>query len=59
MHIEYPTDLTAPGAVDRLIAAHRSVFGDLRMEADGDEPGGADGQQQDDPPPRRKAEDIK
>lgn len=45
MHIEYPTDLTAPGAVDRLIAAHRSVFGDLRMEAEGDEPGGDDGQQ--------------
>ena len=47
MHIEYPTDLTAPGAVDRLIAAHRSVFGDLRMEADGegDGEGGDDGQQ--------------
>ena len=52
MHIEYPTDLSAPGAIDRLIAAHRSVFGDLRMEADGDEPDGADGQQQQqhDPP---------
>lgn len=55
MHIEYPTDLTAPGAVDRLIAAHRSVFGDLRMEADGDEPGGAGGQQQDDPPSGQSA----
>ena len=55
MHIEYPTDLTAPGAVDRLIAAHRSVFGDLRMEADGDEPGGADGQQQDDLPSGQSA----
>lgn len=43
MHIEYPTDLTAPGAVDRLIAAHRSVFGDFRMEDDGE--GGDDGQQ--------------
>lgn len=55
MHIEYPTDLTAPGALDRLIAAHRSVFGDLRMEAEGDEPGGADGQQQDDPPSGQSA----
>ena len=55
MHIEYPTDLTAPGAVDRLIAAHRSVFGDLRMEADGDEPGGADVQQQDDLPSGQSA----
>lgn len=32
----FPTDLSAPGAIDRLLAAHRSVFGDLRMEDDGD-----------------------
>lgn len=32
----FPTDLSTPGAIDRLIAAHRSVFGGLRMEAEGE-----------------------
>lgn len=40
MHINYPTDLYAPGAIEQLLEAHRSVFGDLRMEDDGE---GADG----------------
>ena len=44
MHIEYPTDLTAPGAVDRLIAAHRSVFGGSRMEVE--DGGDGDGSQE-------------
>lgn len=39
----FPTDLSAPGAIEQLLAAHRSVFGDLRMEDDGE--GGDDGQQ--------------
>lgn len=38
----FPTDLSTPGAIDRLLAAHRSVFGDLRMEDDG---GNGDGQE--------------
>lgn len=38
----FPTDLSAPGAIEELLAAHRSVFGDLRMEDDGE---GDDGQQ--------------
>lgn len=29
-----PTDLTAPGAIEALIAFHRSMCGDLRMEGD-------------------------
>ncbi|MGO1562620.1 MAG: hypothetical protein ACTHW7_12430 [Actinomycetaceae bacterium] len=33
MHIaSYPTDLSAPGAIEQLLAAHRRTFGDLRME---------------------------
>lgn len=31
-------DLTAPGGVERLIAFNRAVFGDVRMEAQGDAP---------------------
>lgn len=44
MHVPYPTDLSAPGAIDRLLAAHRSVFGDLRME-DESAPAGDDSQE--------------
>ena len=39
----FPTDLSAPGAIEQLLAAHRSVFGDFRME-DEDEAG--DGEQE-------------
>lgn len=37
MRITYPSDLSDPGAIEQLLAAHRSVFGDLRME--NNEPG--------------------
>ena len=42
MTIPYPTDLSLPGAVDRLLAHHRAMFGDSRMETSdppGDEAG--------------------
>lgn len=47
MHIDYPTDLSAPGAIEQLLAAHRSTFGGLRMEGEGEQGGesGGDGQQ--------------
>lgn len=42
----YPVDLRAPGALEQLLAAHRSVFGDLRMEGDGEgDNGGENGGQ--------------
>ncbi|WP_346007457.1 hypothetical protein [Janibacter terrae] len=41
----FPTDLSTPGAIDRLLAAHRSIFGDLRMV---EEP--SDGGSQETPP---------
>lgn len=34
MTIHYPFDLTMPGAVDQLIAFHRTAFGDVRMQND-------------------------
>lgn len=34
MTTPYPFDLSAPGAVDRLLAFHRSLVGEARMEAD-------------------------
>ena len=42
MTITYPIDLSLPGAVDQLLAHHRAVFGDARMETSdppGDETG--------------------
>ena len=42
MTIPYPTDLSLPGAVDRLLAHHWAMFGDARMETTdppGDEAG--------------------
>lgn len=36
-------DLTAPGGLDALFAYNRSIYGDLRMEADGGDSGGSDG----------------
>lgn len=36
-----PTDLRAPGAINELLAFHRSVFGDARMGPDGGEGGEA------------------
>ena len=42
MTIPYPTDLSLPGAVDRLLAHHRAMFGDSRMETS-DPPGGEAG----------------
>ena len=42
MTIPYPTDLSLPGAVDRLLAHHWAVFGDSRMETS-DPPGGEAG----------------
>lgn len=32
--LTYPTNLNEPGAIEALLAFHRSVFGDARMEAD-------------------------
>ena len=34
MTIHYPFDLTMPGAVDQLLASHRTAFGDVRMQND-------------------------
>lgn len=42
MHQPFPTDLSQPGAIEQLLAAHRNVFGDLRMEADDDGDAGDD-----------------
>lgn len=39
---QYPLDLTAPGAIDQLLAFHRQTFGDSVMEAEG-ETGGEQG----------------
>lgn len=46
----YPADLSAPGAIEQLLAAHRSVFGDLRMEDDGEGGDGGEGQSAETPP---------
>ena len=40
----YPTDLTAPGAIEQLLTAHRHVFGTFRMEETGE--AGGDGSQE-------------
>ena len=34
MTIHYPFDLSSPGAVDQLLAFHRTAFGDVRMQND-------------------------
>lgn len=39
----FPTDLRAPGAIEQLLTAHRSVFGSLRMEENNTNEGGEDG----------------
>lgn len=58
MHVPFPADLSTPGAVERLLAAHRSVFGDLRMEGEeddaGDPPAGEGGPPATADPPARE-----
>lgn len=41
--LNFPANLSAPGAVEQLIAAHRRAFGDFRMEAEGEGDGGPTG----------------
>ena len=53
--LPYPFDLSAPGAVDTLLAFHRAVFGGARMEAD-DEDGQPDEQQGEQKPPEKEPE---
>ena len=53
--IPYPFDLSAPGAVDALLAFRRSMFGDARMQA-GDEGGQPDEQQGEQKPPEKEPE---
>ena len=53
--LPYPFDLSAPGAVDALLAFHRAVFGGACMEAD-DEDGQPDEQQGEQKPPEKEPE---
>lgn len=42
-HLARPLDLRAPGAIDQLLAFHRTVFGNLRMEEAGSGDAGSAG----------------
>lgn len=53
--LPYPFDLSAPGAVDALLAFHSAAFGGARMEAD-DEGGQPDEQQGEQNPPEKEPE---
>lgn len=53
--LPYPFDLSAPGAVDALLAFHKAAFGGARMEAD-DEGGQPDEQQGEQKPPEKEPE---
>jgi hypothetical protein len=44
MKIHRPIDLRAPGAIDALLAFHRTTFGDSVMEAEGGDGGSAGGE---------------